>query len=154
MALQPFGPGRFFNFLILTQLVGILGRGISPSQRRYLHTEQRKHRINAHKHLCLEWDSNPRPQCSSGPRRYALDLAVTEIRHYFEYVIGKYHTNRRCLTGQWFLPHFRKEECTGILVIPIQKPTSADPTVSRLNQTCLFSFITKYQAIRYCHLTS
>jgi hypothetical protein len=31
-----------------TQPVGHLGRGISPSQGRYLHTEQHKHRINAH----------------------------------------------------------------------------------------------------------
>jgi hypothetical protein len=31
--------GRFFNFLIYAQSVGLLGRGISPSQDRYLHTE-------------------------------------------------------------------------------------------------------------------
>jgi hypothetical protein len=31
---------RFFNFLIYTQSVGLLERGISPSQDRYLHTEQ------------------------------------------------------------------------------------------------------------------
>jgi hypothetical protein len=30
---------RFFNFLILTQSVGFLGRGISPSQGPYLHIE-------------------------------------------------------------------------------------------------------------------
>jgi hypothetical protein len=29
--------GRFFSFLIYTQSVGLLGRGISPSQGRYLH---------------------------------------------------------------------------------------------------------------------
>jgi hypothetical protein len=29
--------GRFFSFLICTQSVGLLGRGISPSQGRYLH---------------------------------------------------------------------------------------------------------------------
>jgi hypothetical protein len=40
--------------------------GMSPSQGRYLHTEQHRHRINAHRHPCLEWDSNPPPQCSSG----------------------------------------------------------------------------------------
>jgi hypothetical protein len=37
-----------------TQSVGLLERGISTSQGRYLHTEQ-------HKHPCLEWDTNPRP---------------------------------------------------------------------------------------------
>jgi hypothetical protein len=31
-----------------TQSVGPLGRGISPSQGRYLHIEQHKHRIHAH----------------------------------------------------------------------------------------------------------
>jgi hypothetical protein len=38
--------GRFFSFLIYTQPVGLLGRRASPSQGRYLHTEQHKHRIN------------------------------------------------------------------------------------------------------------
>jgi hypothetical protein len=32
--------GRFFSFTIYTQQVGLLGRGISPSQGRYPHTEQ------------------------------------------------------------------------------------------------------------------
>jgi hypothetical protein len=36
---------RFLSFLIYTQSVQPLGRGISPSQGRYLHTEQHKHRI-------------------------------------------------------------------------------------------------------------
>jgi hypothetical protein len=31
-----------------TQSVGLLGRGISPSQGLYLHIEQRKHRKSAH----------------------------------------------------------------------------------------------------------
>jgi hypothetical protein len=34
--------GRFFSFLIYTQSAGLLGRGISPSQGCYLHTEQYK----------------------------------------------------------------------------------------------------------------
>jgi hypothetical protein len=28
------------------------------------------HRINAHRHPCLEWDSDPRSQCLSGRRRF------------------------------------------------------------------------------------
>jgi hypothetical protein len=65
--LQPFVRlGGFFSFLIFSQLVGLLGRGISPSQGRYLHTDEHKHRTNAHRHPCLEWDSNPRSQRSSG----------------------------------------------------------------------------------------
>jgi hypothetical protein len=57
---------RFFSLLIYTKSVKLLGRGISPSQGRYLQTEQHKQRINAHRHPRLEWDSNPRSQCSSG----------------------------------------------------------------------------------------
>jgi hypothetical protein len=44
----------FFSFLIHTQSIVLLGRGISPSQGRYLHIEQHKHRINAHRHVRLE----------------------------------------------------------------------------------------------------
>jgi hypothetical protein len=51
------GLDRFCSSLIYTQSVGLLGREISPSQGRYLHAEQHKHRINAHRHPCLEWDS-------------------------------------------------------------------------------------------------
>jgi hypothetical protein len=31
--------GRFSSFLIYTQSVGLLGRGISPPEDRYVHTE-------------------------------------------------------------------------------------------------------------------
>jgi hypothetical protein len=64
--------GRFFSFFIHTQSVGLLGRGISPSQGRYLHTGQQKHRINAYGHPCLKWDSNPRSQCLSGRKQFIL----------------------------------------------------------------------------------
>jgi hypothetical protein len=63
------GLDRFFSSLIYTQLVGLLGRVTSPSQGRYLHTGQHKHRINAHRLQCFEWDSNPRSQLSSGRRQ-------------------------------------------------------------------------------------
>jgi hypothetical protein len=69
--------GRYFSFLIHTKSVGLLGRGISSSQGRYLHTEQRKYRINAHRHPYLEWDSNPRSQRSSGRRRFMPKGAST-----------------------------------------------------------------------------
>jgi hypothetical protein len=45
------GPGLFFSFVMFfTQSVGLLERGISPSQGHYLHTGKHKHRINAHTH--------------------------------------------------------------------------------------------------------
>jgi hypothetical protein len=34
--------GHLFSFLIYAQSVGLFGRGISPSQGRYLHTNQHK----------------------------------------------------------------------------------------------------------------
>jgi hypothetical protein len=69
--------GRFFSFLIYTQSVGLLERGISPSQGHYLHKKQHKHKINAYRHPCLEWDSNPRSQCSTGRRRFMRPLGST-----------------------------------------------------------------------------
>jgi hypothetical protein len=43
------GCGLFFSSIIIfIQTVGLLRRVISPSQSRYLHTGQHKHRINAH----------------------------------------------------------------------------------------------------------
>jgi hypothetical protein len=57
MALQPsVGPWPLF------QSVGLLGRTIRPSQCRYLHTGQHKHRSSSHRYPCLKWDSNPRSQ--------------------------------------------------------------------------------------------
>jgi hypothetical protein len=43
-----FGLGRFSVSWSYAQAAGLLGRGISPSQGLYLHTEQHKNRINAH----------------------------------------------------------------------------------------------------------
>jgi hypothetical protein len=56
------GPGLFFSFVtFFTQTVGLLGRVIIPSQGRYLHTGQHKHRINAHTDIdAFEWDSDQR----------------------------------------------------------------------------------------------
>jgi hypothetical protein len=62
-----------------TQLVGLLGQGISPSQDRCLHKRQQKHKINAHRHPCLEWDSNSRSQRSRAKTVNALDRAATVI---------------------------------------------------------------------------
>jgi hypothetical protein len=45
---SPRGPWSLISLLIYSQLVGLLGRVISPSQGRYLNTEQHKHRINTY----------------------------------------------------------------------------------------------------------
>jgi hypothetical protein len=62
--------GRFFSFLIYTQSVGLLGRGISPSQGNYLHREQHKHRINAHRHT-------PMPRVGFEPTILVFERAKT-----------------------------------------------------------------------------
>jgi hypothetical protein len=73
MALQPFvSSWPLFQFIdLFTQPVGHFGREISPSQGRYLHTGQHRHRINSHRHPCLKWDSNLWSQRSS-ERRYFM----------------------------------------------------------------------------------
>jgi hypothetical protein len=59
IALQPFvGLGSYFSLLILYKSGGLHGRGISPSRYLCLYTGNAS-RINAYRHLCLEWDSNP-----------------------------------------------------------------------------------------------
>jgi hypothetical protein len=46
--------------------------GGSARRKATTYTEQHKHkhRINVHRHPCLEWDSNSRSQCSSGRRQF------------------------------------------------------------------------------------
>jgi hypothetical protein len=78
MALQPFcwTLAAFSVSWSFRQSIGHLGRGISPSQGRYLHTGQHKHRINAHRHVCM-------PQVGFEPTtpvfERALDRAVTAL---------------------------------------------------------------------------
>jgi hypothetical protein len=50
-----------------------MSMALQPSvgpQSLHLYTEQQKHRINAHKHSCLQEDSNAQPPCSSGRRLF------------------------------------------------------------------------------------
>jgi hypothetical protein len=62
-----------FSFLILRQSVGLLERGINPSQGFYLKQTQNKHR-----HPCLEWDSNI-PAFEWAKTVHSLDRAATVI---------------------------------------------------------------------------
>jgi hypothetical protein len=58
-----------------SQTVGLLGRVISPSQSRYINTGQHKHRINAHRHPCLQWDLKPQSQRPSERRQFMPQTA-------------------------------------------------------------------------------
>jgi hypothetical protein len=63
MAIQPFtGPLPLFSSVELL--------GDQPVARPLP-----MHRINVHRHPCLEWDSNPRSQCSSGRIRFMRQTA-------------------------------------------------------------------------------
>jgi hypothetical protein len=66
---------RLFSLLILYTLDRTPWTGISLSEGRYLHTEQHKYRINAHRHPCFVWDSNPRSQRSSERRQFIPQTA-------------------------------------------------------------------------------
>jgi hypothetical protein len=121
MALQSsVGPWPLFSFLILYTVCRLLGRGISPSQGHYLHTEQHKHRIKAHRHPCLERYSNPRSQRSSEgssclrPRGHSDRLHMfccTTVVHFDWAVLRTYATGvsrfiniaacHNCLTAYW-----------------------------------------------------
>jgi hypothetical protein len=56
------------QFLNPRQSVGLLGRGISPTEGHYLHRTTQTQ--NKRKHPCLEWDSNPRSHRSRGRRHF------------------------------------------------------------------------------------
>jgi hypothetical protein len=75
------GLGRFFSFLIFfTQTVGLFGWVISPMQGRYLHTEQDKHRINAHTDIhALNGIRTHNPSVRASKEIHALDWAATVI---------------------------------------------------------------------------
>jgi hypothetical protein len=63
--------GRLFSLLIYTQSVGLLGRGDQPVARPLpTHRTTQTQNKRTHRHPCLEWDSNPRSQCSRRRRRF------------------------------------------------------------------------------------
>jgi hypothetical protein len=66
------GPGVFFSFVIFfSQTVGLLGRGISPSQWPLLtHRATQTQNKRTHKHSFPEWDSSPRYQRSNERRQF------------------------------------------------------------------------------------
>jgi hypothetical protein len=65
-------------------LAGLLGWVISLSEGRYLHKEQHIHRINAHRHPCLEWDWNPEiPAFELDETVHALERAATVVIGFF-----------------------------------------------------------------------
>jgi hypothetical protein len=70
------GPGLFFSSVIFcTQTVGLLGRMISPSQGRYLHTGQHEH-TDIH---ALSGFETTIPAFKRRKTVHALDLATTVI---------------------------------------------------------------------------
>jgi hypothetical protein len=79
------------------QPVGLLGRGISPSQGLYLHTKQHKHRINAHRYPSI-------PGVGFDPTIRAFELAKTI--HAWDRVAG--HCDRQYtyrMSGWKVLPY-------------------------------------------------
>jgi hypothetical protein len=97
MALQPFvGSWPLFQFPnpIHTRRHSLDG-GSARHKALYLYTERQKRRINAHRHPCLEWDSNPLLQCSSGGRLF-MPYTARPLWSAF-YVM--YHYNIFCFWG-------------------------------------------------------
>jgi hypothetical protein len=66
------------NFTFYTKSVGLLGRGISPSQGLYLHAEQHKHRINEDIHASSGIRTQD-PSVRAGETVHALDRAEAVI---------------------------------------------------------------------------
>jgi hypothetical protein len=80
MALQPFVDlSRFFSFLFLYTVGRLLGRWISPSQGRYLLTEQHKHRTNAHTSMPRVGFEPTIPVFERAKTVHALDRAYNAV---------------------------------------------------------------------------
>jgi hypothetical protein len=106
MALQPsVGHWPIFHFIDLSaQSVGLLGRGISPSQGRYL-AQESTNRINGHKHPCLKWDLNPRSQCLSERRQFMPNKTARPLWSAEWLLAGEnlhVNTGLLCLGGWWW----------------------------------------------------
>jgi hypothetical protein len=84
IVLQPFvWSWPLFQFLILLQSVGLLGRGSSPSQGRYLHTGQHKHGINKHRRpLPHVWFEHTIPVLEWAKTVHAVDRAAIVIGYW------------------------------------------------------------------------
>jgi hypothetical protein len=84
MVLQPFvGPWAVCQFLdLFTQSVGLLGRGIIPSQGRYLHTGQYKRNKHTQTFMPLVGLEPTIPVFKRAKMVHALDRAATVIGRY------------------------------------------------------------------------
>jgi hypothetical protein len=70
---------RFFSFLILYAVHRTSWTGDQPVARSLpTHKTAQMQNKRTQRHPCLQWDSNPRSQCSSGRRR-SIDRAATMI---------------------------------------------------------------------------
>jgi hypothetical protein len=108
VALQPFvGPWSLLQFRNhFTQLVGLLGRGISPSQGHYLHTQDNTNTEQTHTQTSMPWVGfEPTiPAFKRAKTVHALDRAGTVIR-----LLLPYFTEQRGTVGDisllsWELP--------------------------------------------------
>jgi hypothetical protein len=61
--------GRWPLFQFLTLILYTVGRAPWTRDQLVSRSLPNPNRINANRYPCLEWNSNPRPQCSSGWRR-------------------------------------------------------------------------------------
>jgi hypothetical protein len=107
--------GRVFGFLIYTQSVVFLGRGMSPSQGRYIHREQHKGRINALRHPCLVRFKATKPvflagEDSSCPRSrgHCDRLTIMNINKRGRQTLGTSITYEKVHTNSGHEFHIRK----------------------------------------------
>jgi hypothetical protein len=83
---SPCGPWPLFQFLNLYTVGRTPWTGIGPSQGRYLYTGH-QHRVNAHRHPCLEWDTNPHPSVRASEDGLCLGQRGHCDRPHYMYVI-------------------------------------------------------------------
>jgi hypothetical protein len=76
---SPCGSWPLFSFLIYTQSVGLLGRGISPSQGRYLHRTTQTQNKRTQTSMFRVWFEPTIPVLERAKTVHAVDCTATVI---------------------------------------------------------------------------
>jgi hypothetical protein len=98
------GLGRFFSHLIFfIQSVGLLGRGISPSQGRFLHTGQRKQNKRTHTSIPQVGIEPTISVLERAKTVHVLDRAATVIGRPCHFTTSKASSSTHCI-GDWVGP--------------------------------------------------
>jgi hypothetical protein len=133
---------------------------ISPSQGRYLYTGQHKRYKRIDRQTCLECDSNPQSQRSSGRKQFMpskarlLRLALTEFKHIKKHMFVRMGKKCTPASGSSTLPR-RTRPNNNVTYSPQHTTASLKSVqlISSLHMDICITNKTDLQVTAFCHLT-